>query len=111
MQIAEGKITVPELPTSFVLRDDLLDRLDQAAPGQLVVVIAPPGFGKTTLLSSWVLPTTRRASDQPCSPSSRRSPACHRIAPCARSAGGEGMQRGLTSSMSSSRRSLPPPPD
>ena len=54
MRISQSKITVPELPTAFIPRDHLLDRLDQTALGQLVVVIAPPGFGKTTLLSSWL---------------------------------------------------------
>src|SRR6185437_3105915 len=33
---------------------ELLERLDKADAGQLVVVVAPPGFGKTTLLSSWL---------------------------------------------------------
>jgi LuxR family transcriptional regulator, maltose regulon positive regulatory protein len=54
MQVAESKVTVPELPAAFVAREHRLDQLDQAGPGQLVVVIAPPGFGKTTLLSAWV---------------------------------------------------------
>ena len=47
--VAESKITVPELPTAFVSREHLLDPLDpldQAGPGQLVVVIAPPGVRK-----------------------------------------------------------------
>jgi LuxR family transcriptional regulator, maltose regulon positive regulatory protein len=54
MRIPQSKIAVPALPGGFVARGHLLDRLDQATAGQLVVVIAPPGFGKTTLLSSWL---------------------------------------------------------
>src|SRR5690242_12303202 len=54
MRVPASKIVVPELPVGFVRRPALLDRLDQADAGQLVVLVAPPGFGKTTLLSSWV---------------------------------------------------------
>ncbi|MBV9922467.1 MAG: hypothetical protein JOY78_16685, partial [Pseudonocardia sp.] len=54
MRVPECKITIPELPVGFVPRRNLLARLDQAATGQLVVAIAPPGFGKTTLLASWL---------------------------------------------------------
>src|ERR1700750_2880050 len=54
MRIPQSKITVPELPSASVPREDLVERLDRAVLGQLVVVIAPPGFGKTTLLASWL---------------------------------------------------------
>jgi LuxR family maltose regulon positive regulatory protein len=54
VRVPGSKIAVPELPVGAVPRPALLDRLDQADAGQLVVVVAPPGFGKTTLLSSWV---------------------------------------------------------
>src|SRR5689334_10371984 len=54
MRVPASKIAVPELPVGFVHRPALLDRLDQADAGQLVFLVAPPGFGKTTLLSSWV---------------------------------------------------------
>ena len=54
MRVPRSKIAVPELPVGSVPRSALLDRLDQSDAGQLVLVVAPPGFGKTTLLSSWV---------------------------------------------------------
>src|SRR4051812_9524578 len=49
-----GKLAVPELPPEFVSRPHLLDQLDRATAGQLVVVSAPAGSGKTQLLANWV---------------------------------------------------------
>jgi LuxR family maltose regulon positive regulatory protein len=49
-----GKHDVPELPTEFTPRPRLRQLLDQAAPGQVVVVSAPAGFGKTLMLADWV---------------------------------------------------------
>jgi len=41
-------------PRGAVARPALLDHLDQAGPRQLVVVVAPAGYGKTLLLAEWV---------------------------------------------------------
>ena len=54
MRIPAGKITAPSPPTGVVPRHDLLRRLDRAGAGRLVVVTAPPGYGKTTLLADWL---------------------------------------------------------
>lgn len=43
---------MPRLPTAWVPRPRLTDRLDRAAP--LTVVRGPVGFGKTTLVADWV---------------------------------------------------------
>jgi len=42
LRISRSKIAVPELVAGFVSRSALLDRLDQADAGQLVVLVAPP---------------------------------------------------------------------
>jgi LuxR family maltose regulon positive regulatory protein len=45
----------PPLPADgFVLRPRLLTRLQTGLNGRLTIVSAPPGFGKTTLLSAWL---------------------------------------------------------
>ena len=54
MRIPDSKIATPHLPTGFTSRRRLLEWLDRVAVDQLVVVIAPPGYGKTALLSEWV---------------------------------------------------------
>ncbi|MCO1660607.1 helix-turn-helix transcriptional regulator [Pseudonocardia humida] len=47
------KTAVPRLSARHVSRPRLLDALDAAAPGQLVLVSAPAGYGKTLLLAEW----------------------------------------------------------
>ena len=48
------KAQVPPLRTGLVDRERLLSRLLEDEPGRLTVVIAPAGWGKTTLLGQWV---------------------------------------------------------
>jgi LuxR family transcriptional regulator, maltose regulon positive regulatory protein len=48
------KLHLPRLQPGFVPRPRLLDRLEEAPAGQLVLVCAPAGFGKTALLGDWV---------------------------------------------------------
>ncbi|MDN5933228.1 MAG: hypothetical protein L0I24_19540, partial [Pseudonocardia sp.] len=54
MRIPGSKTAVPELPLEHIPRVALLGQLDRAAAGQIVVVSAPPGYGKTLLLAEWV---------------------------------------------------------
>jgi LuxR family maltose regulon positive regulatory protein len=49
----EGWFGPPGPLALHVPRQRLLDRLDQAAEVPLVLVAAPPGWGKTTLVSDW----------------------------------------------------------
>lgn len=49
-----SKIATPDLPAGFAARHHLLEQLDRATAEQLLVVIAPPGYGKTVLLSDWL---------------------------------------------------------
>ena len=48
------KIMVPTIPQWVLARPCLLDRLDAGMNGKLTFVSAPAGFGKTTLLATWV---------------------------------------------------------
>lgn len=49
----------PRLPTSLLVRERLLDRLDETPEPVLIVVRAPAGGGKTTLVADWVSRRTR----------------------------------------------------
>jgi ATP/maltotriose-dependent transcriptional regulator MalT len=55
-----GKTAAPLLPPGTVTRARLLGRLDEHGAGRLSVVVAPAGWGKTTLLAEWA----RRTSDR-----------------------------------------------
>jgi LuxR family transcriptional regulator, maltose regulon positive regulatory protein len=48
------KFYFPPFPTGFVARPQLLQKLDEALTRRLTLVSAPPGAGKTTLVSAWV---------------------------------------------------------
>jgi LuxR family transcriptional regulator, maltose regulon positive regulatory protein len=47
------KLHVPRTRPGFVVRPRLADRLAQAHEGELTLVCAPAGFGKTALLADW----------------------------------------------------------
>src|SRR5690242_9755367 len=51
------KLHVPRPPLLFVSRPRLVEQLPQAMKRQLTVIAAPAGFGKTTLLSTWLQDT------------------------------------------------------
>ena len=48
------KLTVPSVRRSLVPRMRLSERLDEGLERKLTLLSAPAGFGKTTLLSSWI---------------------------------------------------------
>jgi hypothetical protein len=48
-----SKLAVPPLPGGLVVRSRLHDLLDTGTRGPLTVLVAPAGWGKTVLLSSW----------------------------------------------------------
>ncbi len=52
--ILATKLYIPPLRSHMVSRPRLLDRLNEGLHGNLVLLSAPAGFGKTTLLSEWV---------------------------------------------------------
>lgn len=48
------KLTSPSLQDSMIARNHLLEALDHALSSGLLIVAAPAGYGKTTLLSQWM---------------------------------------------------------
>ncbi|GCE46276.1 LuxR family maltose regulon positive regulatory protein [Thermosporothrix hazakensis] len=48
------KLCPPRLPSSLVARERLLNQLDASLKHKLVLITAPAGSGKTTLMSHWV---------------------------------------------------------
>ncbi len=48
------KVQVPRLRSALVHRSRLLQRLQEGMEGPLTLLSAPAGFGKTTLLTSWL---------------------------------------------------------
>lgn len=60
MTVLGTKTHVPVPRSDVVPRAELTKRLHAAEHARLVLISAPPGFGKTTLLSQWV---TKRSAD------------------------------------------------
>ncbi len=58
--ILKTKFHIPALRTAHVTRSRLTKRLNQSGLHRLILIIAPAGFGKTSLLSEWV-----STADQP----------------------------------------------
>src|SRR5579859_1192984 len=48
-----GKLAAPIHQVRLVSREHLLSRLDRLAGKRLGLIVAPAGFGKTTLLMQW----------------------------------------------------------
>lgn len=48
------KLSIPARRSDWVLRPRLLKRLDEGLKRRLTLISAPAGFGKTTLLASWL---------------------------------------------------------
>ncbi len=55
--LLETKLYVPRSRGGLVSRPRLSRRLDQATTSKLMLVSAPAGFGKSTLLAEWLAPT------------------------------------------------------
>ncbi len=55
------KLYAPSTRTNIVTRSRLTERLDEGVMGKLTLICAPPGFGKTTLLSEWILQSDCRS--------------------------------------------------
>jgi len=52
--IFSAKLYIPPVRAETVPRQRLLDRLDQSLSRKLILLSAPAGYGKTTLLAAWV---------------------------------------------------------
>ena len=51
--LLKTKLYVPAARPELVPRPHLIDRLNEGLSRKLILVAAPAGYGKTTLLSSW----------------------------------------------------------
>jgi LuxR family maltose regulon positive regulatory protein len=51
--LVASKLLRPLVRPGTVRRSLLIERLRRGDPRQVVSVVAPPGYGKTTLLSQW----------------------------------------------------------
>ncbi|MCG8349210.1 MAG: AAA family ATPase, partial [Chloroflexales bacterium] len=65
------KLAVPPARGDLVVRLRLFKRLNAGVAGKLTLVVAPPGFGKTTLLANWLHHV--RAEGQPTESEALRS--------------------------------------
>jgi len=52
--ILATKLYIPRLRPNVVIRPRLLERLNEGLHRNLILISAPAGFGKTTLVSEWV---------------------------------------------------------
>ncbi len=57
--LLETKLYVPRARAALVARPRLIERLHQGRERKLTLVVAPAGFGKTTLLADWLAETGR----------------------------------------------------
>src|SRR5713226_876877 len=60
--ILATKLYIPRLRPNVVLRPRLIERLNEGLHGKLILISAPAGFGKTTLVSEWVAGSERPAA-------------------------------------------------
>lgn len=49
-----SKLQAPRLPSSLVARSHLLERLDAVLEHKLTLLVAPAGYGKTTIVNQWI---------------------------------------------------------
>ncbi len=54
LPLIRSKLYRPRITADLVPRPRLLERLDRAQGGPLTLVVAPAGYGKTTLVSTWL---------------------------------------------------------
>jgi len=48
------KLHIPSAPPNHVHRDSIINKLNEGLKRKLILVSAPAGFGKTTLVSCWI---------------------------------------------------------
>jgi LuxR family maltose regulon positive regulatory protein len=60
--LLETKLYVPQVRSGLVSRPRLIERMREGAERKLTLVMAPAGFGKTTLLAEWLADPTNDGS-------------------------------------------------
>src|SRR3981081_1881501 len=60
--ILATKLYIPRLRPTVINRSRLIERLNEGLHRNLVLISAPAGFGKTTLVSEWVVGCQRPAA-------------------------------------------------
>ncbi len=50
----QTKFLIPSVPSQTILRQRLIEKINQGIKRKVVLVSAPAGFGKTTLVSQWI---------------------------------------------------------
>jgi LuxR family maltose regulon positive regulatory protein len=63
--LLQTKLFVPRSRRGLVPRPRLTERLDRGAASKLMIVSAPAGFGKTTLLAEWLAAGSARPTNEP----------------------------------------------
>ncbi len=58
--LIETKLSAPLVRSGTVLRARLFEKLEAGLEGRVILVSAPAGFGKTTLIADWVRGTPKR---------------------------------------------------
>jgi len=64
-ELLSTKLALPRPRPSLVLREPLLERLDEGLEHKLTLLSAPAGFGKTTLVSEWIATRGERQEANP----------------------------------------------
>src|SRR6478735_10032705 len=56
------KLRAPRAASDGVVRDRLMREIDRGTEGKLTLIVTPPGYGKSTLVSQWHLQTERASA-------------------------------------------------
>jgi LuxR family maltose regulon positive regulatory protein len=64
-ELLSTKFALPRPHSSLVVRDHLLARLDEGLEHKLILVSAPAGYGKSTLMSQWIASRSQRPEGFP----------------------------------------------
>ena len=60
--LLQTKLNIPPVRPNLVPRPHLIERLNMGLHGKLTLISAPAGFGKTTLVSEWIVSNERPAA-------------------------------------------------